>query len=162
MPIRTEVLRQYQGAAASCHLAVWSGVASRFASTLRGFMARTTDVTAELVLGVPGSPRLLELIRSTTCLSSAGWALVAPRWRRPKDFRARASSQVLIFCTSASTTGTLHALRQERLDPTLGQSTSLPDDRAAGCRGRSASWRLSFTVGRATSLRRSWILIKPV
>ncbi|MGY3333730.1 cysteine peptidase family C39 domain-containing protein [Mesorhizobium qingshengii] len=64
MPIRLEIL-DYVSLKEVRHLtypAVWSVVTSRFASTVRGVAARTTDVTAGLALAVPGPSGQFELL----------------------------------------------------------------------------------------------------
>lgn len=64
MSIRFEPL-DYSGLRELQHLtypAVWSVVASRFASTARGVAARTSDVTAGLALAVPGPAGQFELL----------------------------------------------------------------------------------------------------
>ncbi|QND61761.1 GNAT family N-acetyltransferase [Mesorhizobium huakuii] len=64
MPIRLEIL-DYVSLKELRHLtypAVWTAVTSRFASTVRGVAARTTDVTAGLALAVPGPSGQFELL----------------------------------------------------------------------------------------------------
>jgi GNAT superfamily N-acetyltransferase len=64
MSIQLEPL-DYSGLGELRHLtypAVWSVVASRFAQTVRGVAARTSDVTAGLALAVPGPAGQFELL----------------------------------------------------------------------------------------------------